>query len=82
MNKYSQFVVDAMKYVDNQILEINPGSIDRLRLHNTIHRSIVGQVFQIMTTDPKINADRVNYLYKYYLVQEMAQYMKEKTLSK
>ena len=82
MNKYSQFVVDAMKYVDNQILEINPSSIDRLRLHNTIHRSIVAHVFQIMTTDPKINADRVNYLYKYYLVQEMAQYMKEKTLSK
>lgn len=82
MNKYSQFVVDAMKYVDNQILEINPDSIDRLRLHNTIHRSIVAHVFQIMTTDPKINADRVNYLYKYYLVQEMAQYMKEKTLSK
>ena len=71
-----------MKYVDNQILEINPGSIDRLRLHNPIQRSIVAHVFQIMTTDPKINADRVNYLYKYYLVQEMAQYMKEKTLSK
>ena len=82
MNEYSRFIVDAMKYVDNQILDINPKSIDRLRLHNAIHRSLVANVFRIMTTDPKINADRVNYLYKYYLVQEMAQYMKEKTLSK
>ena len=79
MNNYSQLVVDAMKYVDNQYLEINPDSIDRLRLHNTIHRSIVAHVFQIMTTDPKTNADRINYLYKYYLVQEMVQSMKEKT---
>lgn len=80
MNEYSRFIVEAIKYIDNQILEINPNSIDRLRLHNTIHRSLVANVFRIMTVDPNINTERINRLYKYHLVQEMAQFMKEKSL--
>ena len=79
MNEYSRFIVDAMKCVDNQILEINPNSIDRLRLHNTIHRYLVANVFHIMTTDPKINTERINQLYKYHLVQELSWSMKEKS---
>ena len=79
MNEYSRFIVDAMKYVDNQILDINPKSIDRLRLHNAIHRSLVANVFRIMTTDPKTNDERINQLYKYHLVQELSQSMKEKS---
>lgn len=80
MNEYSRFIVDAMKHVDNQIMEINPKSIDRLRLHNTIHRSLVANVFRIMTTDPIINAERINRLYEYHLVQELTLSMKEKSL--
>ena len=80
MNEYSRFIVDAMKCVDNQILEINPNSIDRLRLHNTIHRYLVTNVFHIMTTDPQKNTERINQLYKYHLVQELSWSMKEKSL--
>lgn len=80
MIEYSRFVVDAMKYVNNQLLEINPNSIDRLRLHNTIHRFLVANVHRIMTADPNTNAERINRLYKYHLVQEMAKFMKEKSL--
>ena len=80
MNEYSRFIVDAMKYVDNQLLEINPNSIDRLRLHNTVHRFLVANVHRIMSADPNTNAERINHLYKYHLVQEMAQSMKEKSL--
>lgn len=80
MNEYSRFIVEAIKQIDNQILEINPNSIDRLRLHNAIHRSLVANVFRIMTADPNTNTERINRLYKYHLVQEMAQFMKEKSL--
>ena len=80
MNEYSRFIVDVMKYVDNQLLEINPNSIDRLRFHNTIHRFLVANVHRIMTADPNTNAEKINRLYKYHLVQEMAKFMKEKSL--
>lgn len=41
MQEYSEFIVAAMKYVDKKILQINPNSIDRQRLHSKIHIQIV-----------------------------------------
>jgi hypothetical protein len=44
---YSNFVVEAMEYVDKKIDNLNPKSLDRNRLHSKINRQIVANVKKI-----------------------------------
>lgn len=77
MDSYSNFIVETMNHIDQQILTINPNSIDRLRLHNNTHRAIVSSIYQIMALDPAKRTEFINYIYKALLVAEMRQAMKE-----
>lgn len=80
MTEYSRFIVEAMAHIDTEIMMINPHSIDRLRLHNTIHRIIVANVFRLKTSDPIQNQKHINYIFKTQLVNELSLTMKEKSL--
>lgn len=78
MSEYSRFIVEAMAYVEREILSINPHSINRFRLYNTIHRIIVANVFRIKTPDPEKNQALISYIFKTQLVNELSITMKEK----
>ena len=80
MDSYSNFIVKTMNYVDQQLLTINPNSIDRLRLRNNTHRAIVSSAHKIMAMDPSIRMQYITYVYKTQLVAEMCQSMKERLL--
>lgn len=80
MDSYSNFIVETMSYVDQQILAINPNSINRLRLHNNTHRAIVSCIHQVMALDSSKRTERIDYIYKTQLVAEMCQSMKEQLL--
>lgn len=80
MDSYSNFIVESMNYVDQQILTINPNSIDRLRLHNNTHRAIVSSVHKVMAMESSTRMQYITYIYKTQLVAEMCQSMKEQLL--
>ena len=47
MLEHSDFIVKAMKYVDEKIDNLNPKSVDRKNLHDKVQIQIVANIKQI-----------------------------------
>lgn len=43
-NKYSEFILDVMAWYDQKIEELEEGSVNKLRLHQSLHMCLIIKV--------------------------------------
>ena len=78
MDNCSYYIKTAMEYIDDRIMEINPDSIDRLRLQSSIRRIIVANIFRLRTENPVLFRNRVHDIYNEQLLIEISRSMRDK----
>lgn len=71
MQSYSKFIVDAMAYVDEKILQIDARSIDRERLHNKINTQIVANVKNLVELSHEVAYMKIDAIFKEQLNDEI-----------
>ena len=72
MLNYSNFVVEAMEYVDKKIDNLNPKSLDRDRLHSKINRQIVANVKRISALERSDAYREIDNIFNIQLLEEIS----------
>lgn len=72
MLNYSNFVVEAMEYVDKKIDNLNPKSLDRNRLHSKINRQIVANVKRISALERSDAYREIDNIFNIQLLEEIS----------
>ena len=72
MLNYSNFVVEAMEYVDKKIDNLNPKSLDRDRLHSRINRQIVANVKRISALERSDAYREIDTIFNIQLLEELS----------
>ena len=72
MLNYSNFVVEAMEYVDKKIDNLNPKSLDRNRLHSKINRQIVANAKRISALERSDAYREIDYIFNIQLLEEIS----------
>ena len=75
MQSYSEFIVDAMSYVDEKILQIDSRSIDRQRLHNKINAQIVANVKKLVELNHEVAYIKIDDIFKEQLNDEIVRHL-------
>ena len=75
MQNYSEFIVEAMRYVDEKILQIDSRSIDRQRLHNKINAQIVANVKKLVELNSDIVYIKIDDIFKEQLKDELIKHL-------
>ena len=71
MQCYSEFIDDAMRYVDERILQLDSRSIDRQRLHNKINVKIIANVKMLVGLSEEIAYIKIDDIFKEELKDEI-----------
>ena len=72
MLNYSNYVVEAMEYVDKKIDNLNPKSLDRDRLHSKINRQIVANVKRISALERSDAYREIDNIFNIQLLEEIS----------
>ena len=72
MLNYSNFVVEAMEYVDKKIDNLNPKSLDKNRLHSKINRQIVANVKRISALERSDAYREIDNIFNIQLLEELS----------
>lgn len=67
----SEFIVEAMGYVDREFDKINPDSVNRFKLHNQINISIISQAKELITLSETERQKTVDSIYRKRLSNEL-----------
>lgn len=78
MSEYSEFIVKAMKYIDEKIQGIDHRSIDRQRLHSDINTALVANVNKLIMLDPEEQKKAVDCIFMTQLNKEILKYVYNK----
>lgn len=71
MKECSEFIVEAMKYVDEIIEGIDYRSLDRQRLHSAVNTALVANVKKLVALEPEEQKKTVDYIFRTQLNIEM-----------
>lgn len=71
MYDYSSYIVEAMKYIDEKIENLNPKSIDRHRLHSKTNIQIVANIKRIATLERCDAVKEIDNIYNAQLLEEL-----------
>lgn len=71
MKECSEFIVEAMKHVDEIIEGIDPRSMDRQRLHSAVNTALVADVKRLVSLSPEERKKAVDYIFRIQLNIEM-----------
>ena len=72
MLNYSNYVVEAMDYVDKKIENLHPKSLDRNRLHSRINRQIVANVKRISALERSDAYREIDNIFNIQLLEEIS----------
>ena len=72
MLNYSNYVVEAMEYVDKKIDNLNPKSLDRDRLHSKINRQIVANVKRISALERSDAYREIDNIFNIQVLEEIS----------
>ena len=72
MLNYSNFVVEAMEYIDKKIDNLNSKSLDRNRLHSRINRQIVANVKRISALERSDAYREIDTIFNIQLLEELS----------
>ena len=72
MLNYSNFVVEAMEYVDKKIDNLNPKSLDRNRLHSRINRQIIANIKRISALERSDAYREIDTIFNIQLLEELS----------
>ena len=67
----SEFIVDAMGYVDRELDKINPNSVNRSKLHSKINISIISQAKELIMLPETERQKTIDSIYRKCLVSEL-----------
>ena len=67
----SEFIVEAMGYVDRELDKINPDSVNRFKLHNKINISIISQAKELIMLLEIERQKAIDSIYRKCLVNEL-----------
>lgn len=67
----SEFIVDAMGYVDRELYKINPDSVNRSKLHGKINISIISQAKELIMLPETERQKTIDSIYRKCLVSEL-----------
>lgn len=67
----SEFIVDAMGYVDRELDKINPDSVNRSKLHSKINISIISQAEELIMLPETERQKTIDSIYRKCLVSEL-----------
>ena len=75
MFDYSNLVVEAMKYIDEKIENLNPNSINKSRLHSKINIEIVTNIKKIALLEHTDAYKVIDNIYNTQLLEELARHI-------
>lgn len=67
----SEFIVEAMGYVDRELDKINPDSVNRSKLHSKINISIISQAKELIMLPETERQKTIDSIYRKCLVSEL-----------
>ena len=67
----SEFIVDAMGYVDRELDKINPDSVNRSKLHSKINISIISQAKELIMLPETERQKTIDSIYRKCLASEL-----------
>ena len=67
----SEFIVDAMGYVDRELDKINTDSVNRSKLHSKINISIISQAEELIMLPETERQKTIDSIYRKCLVSEL-----------
>jgi hypothetical protein len=68
---YSNFICEAMTYVDKKIDEINPQSLDRNRLHSKVKTQIIANAKRLAPLDHSEACKEIDRIFNKCLLDEL-----------
>lgn len=67
----SEFIVEAMGYVDRELDKINPDSVNRSKLHSKINISIISQAKELIMLPETERQKTIDSIYRKCLASEL-----------
>ena len=68
----SEFIVEAMKYIDEKIETLNPKSIDRNRLHSKVKAQIIANIKRIASLKQSDAYKEIDNIFNAKLLEELS----------
>ena len=75
MSDCSNLIVEAMKYIDEKIENINPNSVNKSRLYNKINIEIVANIKKIALLKPTDAYKTIDNIYNTQLLEELLRHI-------
>ena len=75
MHKYSDFIVEIMKYVGEKIDNLNFNAVDRKRLHNKIQIQIVSNIKHIAVQERSDAYREIDNIFNKQLLEEVSKHL-------
>ena len=75
MLDYSNSILEAMKYVDSKIENLNPESLDKTRLQSKIRIQIVANIKRITVMDNEDARKEIDKIINTQLLQEIVRHI-------
>lgn len=68
----SEFIVDAMKYIDCELEKINPESINRSKVRSKINVLIISQANELIVINQNERQKAIDLIYRKCLANELS----------
>ena len=75
MSDYSDLIVEAMKYIDKKIENLNPNSVNKSRLYNKINIEIVANIKKIALLKHTDAYKVIDNIYNTQLLEELLRHI-------
>ena len=75
MNDYSDFIVEAMRYIDEKIESLNPESVNKSRLHSKVNIQIVANVKKIALLEQSNAYKVIDDIFNAQLLEEILRHI-------